>query len=446
MLKYIFFLFILFTVYSIFTYALTDPNLVLSSNDAYWKFQSFMWNNFYHVSVFLTYFFAISVILMFVVYAYLVIGLKNSKETIGNFFKSKYIAIFLLLIFPLFLSYNSLSYDVFNYAFNAKMVVEYQANPHREVALDYADDEWVRFMHNVHTPAPYGYTWTALSLVPYLLGFGKLLPTLFLFKVMSVFSLVLLYFALEHLSITINKRKLYLGELTLVFLNPLLLIEVVSNYHNDLWMMVPAIFAVSYLIRSFYEKNKINKNKSLSLALLSLILIGISISIKLATLVLLPVFIFILTITFFLKYYSVLIQKRFKLPIPQALVAKGLEYFSLKIVDYIPTLMALLMFIPLLTARSQQFLPWYLIWVLVWLPFIKNALIRNTIIVFSFSSLLRYLPWLYNSFEYSPEILQHQKLITWLIPFIYLFTRLRKKSYKIINKNKGENFIKELRS
>ncbi len=65
------------------------------------------------------------------------------------------------------------SYDVFNYLFNAKMVWIYQVNPHIHAAIEFSRDPMLRFMQNVHTPAPYGYGSTALSLIPGLTWFTK---------------------------------------------------------------------------------------------------------------------------------------------------------------------------------------------------------------------------------------------------------------------------------
>ena len=75
----------------------------------------------------------------------------------------------------------------------------------------------------------------------------------------------------------------------------------------------------------------------------------------------------------------------------------------------------------MLTSRSQQFHPWYLSWSLVWLPVIKNKVWRNTLLLFSISSLVRYLPWMLEN-GYNPQILLKQKLITWIQLALTLFS------------------------
>ena len=84
-----------------------------------------------------------------------------------------------------------------------------------------------------------------------------------------------------------------------------------------------------------------------------------------------------------------------------------------------PLISSFMMFLPLVLTRSQQFNPWYFIWILVWLPLIKLDWWRQTILAFSVSSLLRYLPWLMTG-GYSPVVLTNQKQITWLIPLVWL--------------------------
>jgi hypothetical protein len=418
--------FIVLVLYTLFSYILTEPNLVLSSNPIYWNFQVKMWENYYHNSEFITGSYIFLIIALFVTYIWIVSILKKHQTLFT--IKSIYLWAYSALLFPLFLSYNALSHDIFNYIFNARMVLKWGENPHLKTALDFVQvDKWVRFMHNIHTPAPYGYGWTLISLVPSYIGFEKLLPTLVFFRLFMILGMVFLYFSLQHLSQTLRRRSLYVHELALVFLNPLLLLEVVSNYHNDLWMMAPAILALSILLRLLQPRSRnITLNNKLLFSLASILLLSFSISIKLVTILMLPIFIFGFLVLFFLNNYANIIKKRFKIPIPSALISAGLIYATSWLERYIPAILAILFFIPLLTDRSQQFLPWYMLWILVWVPFIKNKTIKNTILIFTLSSLLRYVPWLSNSFEYSDSVQLQQRLVTWVIPVVYLFTNIKR--------------------
>jgi hypothetical protein len=426
MLFLVIFILILF-LYSLFSYILTEPNLILSSHPLYWNFQLAMWEKFYHQSQFITASYIFLILMLFLCFAWILSELKKDRSPLKLNLKSKYLWLYGLILTPLSLSYNALSHDIFNYAFNARMVLKWGYNPHVKTALDFIQiDDWVRFMHNIHTTAPYGYGWTVISLIPAFLGMEKFLPSLFFFRLFMILSIFLLYVALQHLSNTINKRNLNLYELALVFLNPLLLLEVVSNYHNDLWMMAPAVLSVSMLLRMFQPKmsEKSFKYKMFYFLILILLLL-FSISIKIVTILLVPLFVFGLLLIFFLPNYANLIQKRFNIAIPGQWIAKILIWTTLWIEKYIPTILAIVLFIPLFTLRSQQFLSWYMLWIIVWLPFIQSKTIKNTILIFCLSSLLRYVPWLYNGFEYSQEIIFQQKLITWLIPTVYLFTNMK---------------------
>lgn len=388
--------FLLFVIFALFSFVLTDPNLILLKSDYFISFQTYLWKNILPMQNFRTVFYGILIILIFVNYLLI---LKNWSKLNLNTRKSFW-KFLILISLPLVFSYNALSHDLFNYIFNARMVVEFGANPHIKTALDFPDEPMLRFMNNIHTPAPYGYGWTALSILPYLAGFSKFFSTFIIFKFFALLSLIFALLVVEKFS----KQNNY-SKIALFFLNPLLLIEVLSSAHNDLWMLVPALLAI-YLASNF-------QNRKLLKIFLIILLMAISISIKFATIALLPFIIYFL----FRKQLEKLIKT-----------------------SYIFDLAAIAMFAPLLIERSKYFLPWYLLWSLIFLPLIKKKFIRNLLIVFSLSSLLRYLPWLYYvpwmSFHLdSSSLFPLQKIITWSIPgfylllsgVIFLFNRRREK-------------------
>lgn len=376
-------IFVLSLVYSVFSYALTDVNLTLTSWAPYWNFQQWMWHNVLTKPDLMVNIYQAIIGSWFLVYLG-GIRLTSQTDKVAHdkpWSNKKLLGSLLLAISPLFLSYNALSHDVFNYLFNAKMVWVYQANPHIKVALDFFDDPWIRFMHNIHTPAPYGYGWTALSLIPFALGFQKFLPTWLLFRLFAVLSLVLLFVVLQKLVTKINQRPLTIKDFWLVFLNPLLIIEIVSNQHNDLWMMVPALAAFAMIVDK-------PQKRSLLIMIGSGLLLALSATTKLATVVLFPLW---------------------SLGILRWVWPKIARIFSWQRLAW---LAAVAMFVPLLTSRSQQFLPWYLIWSLVWLPVIKEPLLKAWLIIFSLAALLRYVPWL-RVLEYNDQVLSDQRWAVW---------------------------------
>ncbi|MEA2057038.1 MAG: hypothetical protein U9O78_05045, partial [Patescibacteria group bacterium] len=272
---------------------------------------------------------------------------------------------------------------------------------HIQTALNFAFDPWMRFMHNIHTPAPYGYGWTALSLLPFSLGLGKFSLTWLVFKIFSLVSLMLLIYLCKWLAKLYKKVDFNEKYAWLVCLNPLVLIELIGNAHNDLWMMLPAFVSLGLIS---FLKNKKLFSKILCI-ILSIALLAFSISTKFASLLLLPIW-----LGLFLEATNKSFFKSI-LNIAKIPLIWWQQNWTL--------LASILMFLPLLTNRSQQFHPWYLVWSLAWLPLIRNKLWKNLLLVFSFSSLLRYLPWILNN-DYSPTIQAQQKIITWAIPVVWL--------------------------
>ena len=280
------------------------------------------------------------------------------------------------------------------------MIVAYQLDPHKHVALEASSDSWIRFMHNTHTPAPYGYGWTITSLIPYVLGFGKFTLTLGIFKAFMILGLLLLWMLQHRLAslipqqqeVNFNKSK------WLFFLSPLVLIETIGNVHNDVWMMV-FVFAAYISVFSMIKSKHILQK--LLMGILTGILLFFSFEIKFASIALVPVFLLLVV--------NELLKKK------NLLVCSLASYWS--------ELSSLLLFIPLFTSRSQLFHPWYLIWSLSFLPFIRMKIVRLLLISFSISSMFRYIPFLYQG-EYLPEVMSQQLLITWGGGLLLFFSTL----------------------
>lgn len=376
------FYFISLSLYAVFSYSLTAPNLVLSQHPTFWHFQSFMWRTFFNNRPLLSQTYFGLMTLNFVAFFVFCSQLFKVKKV-----SFKMLALILIMLcLPLLISNNALSYDVFNYIFNAKMVSFYHVDPHYQIALNFPDDPWTKFMHNTHTTAPYGHGWTYLSLIPYTFGMGKFIVTWLSFKAFNLiplFTLLYIYYK--------NNKNTNWAWLFFVVFNPLTLIEVISNSHNDLWMMTPAIGGLILL-----NSGNINKNSWLK-ALISLGLILASMWVKLATVALLPIWLLVI-----LKP-----------------IIKSVPRFDSMTSNW-PYLASLVMFLPLLTTRSQQFHPWYLLWSFSFLPLIRpNKWIKvwmQSLAILSISSMFRYLPFLWNN-NYDGNVLLWQKVITFT-PFV----------------------------
>jgi hypothetical protein len=128
------------------------------------------------------------------------------------------------------------THDIFNYLFHAKAVVTHGANPHLVPPQEFLGEEWLRFMHWVHTPSAYGYGFTAYMIIPYVLGFTKLTFSLYLYKLLSFGWYLLAIWLIGKIA---KRSKLINPTLAqLLFAgNPLVIMEWLVNAHNESLMI-----------------------------------------------------------------------------------------------------------------------------------------------------------------------------------------------------------------
>jgi len=379
------FYFLLFTFYFFYSYAFLDHALTLTSFNPYLEMQKRMrlWGYFHRPQS--TIIFVVFTLLLLTGYLGLLALFKKSKIS----FK-KIISLSLIISLLLVFAYPSFSHDIFNYIFNAKMVLIYKANPHFKVAAQFSDP-MLGFMRNIHTPAPYFYGWTLISLMPFLLGFNRIFPELISFKFFSVFFFWLTFMLLNKIY-SIFKIKNDRLRLTLFLLNPLILIEAIGIGHNDLAMMLGVLLGFYFLIK---YKNK----KKFYFLLFAILCLLFSISIKYATIVLIPLFI--------IWYFK-----------PQ---------FDLGLWG------AILLFLLPFVRPLDQLHSWYLLWPLTWILLSKNSKAISFFFLLSFFSLLRYAPYIYYG-NWDPPVPLLRLLIYFSVPFVVLLfnlIRLLKKNFFI---------------
>lgn len=321
-------------LYCLFLFSLQDLNLTghrwaISHSQLIW-WQSFISANRLYVML---------------VFLLLTLGLiwgyfrQVKTKSIPPWSKWLFLILIALPVYPL------LSFDIFNYLFNAKMVLIYHANPHVKVALDFAWDPMLRFMHNVTTPAPYAYGWTALSLVPGLAWFtGKFTLAFWLMKLFVIGFWLLTLKVLRQLVMALFPKESW--RWWLFALNPLVLVEVLINGHNDLVMMFFALSSYWFLMQS-------SKLKAVSLLLLSA-------SIKYVTILLLPFY--------FLKS----------------------KFSQLDL----PTIFAVILTLAMFT-RPDQLHSWYLIWAFSFAVLSRHRFWISLFTALTLGGLLRYAPYLY---------------------------------------------------
>jgi len=352
-------------LFSIFSYAFVDPNL------SYLKdfYSDFAFSN----RLLTTIFYAFSIVIFFVFYSvFIYLGVKKKLS-----FKDVFVLLG-ITIGILFFSYPAmLSYDIFNYIATSKVYFFYQENPYVVMPFEFIGDPLLSFTHAANKIALYGPLWIFLTGIPYFLGFGNFIITLFSFK----FFIAIFYLGTISLIWKMSKNII---PVILFSLNPLVVIETLISGHNDIVM-------IFFVLLSFFLLTK----KKVFFAVLFFIL---SILIKYSTILLLPVFLYAI----------------WKIAEKKEINWKTIFYFS-----------SLLMYIAfLLSPIREEIYPWYAIW---FIPFAflvpDKKILLYTSITFSFSLLLRYTPYMLTG-TYAGQTPFIKEIVSFIPPvlvFIYYY-------------------------
>lgn len=266
------------------------------------------------------------------------------------------------------LSYPFLSHDVFKYLFSARMVVDYGLNPHTTSPDQIPGDLWLRFLRWTHTPSPYGPVFTLLTIPSYILGLRKFTLTFYIFKLFNFLFYLLAIATIGRISTTLKFSKTQIVNNQLLFaINPLVLIELLSNSHNDLMMF--SLFLLSILL--YFSSRKFA----------SAIALAFSVGVKYVTLILAP-------------FYLIKIDRH-------------------KLIDF---LAVFFLIAPILYYRQYQ--PWYISWFVTIAALSRNITYRNLALLFSISALLKYIPYIYSGlWSASPTTFA---IYSFALPIIYL--------------------------
>jgi hypothetical protein len=328
----------------LFSYTQVDLNLTLSRAGIFQSIQkSFQYVGYYQRPIAAGIYVSI-VSLLFVLYGYLSwLAYKNQLSIPA--LRRIIIGTVLLLVF----SYPAaFSYDFFNYLFTAKTVLVYHQNPYTVTPLQFAGvDPWTNFMRWTHLSSAYTPLWIAISIVPYIAGLGYFILVLFATKLFIAACYLASCYALTRIASVINPAKKSF-ILAVFALNPLLIVESLVSGHNDIVLVMFALFSISLYLQKRYD--------------FAWLLLGLSVAAKLMTIFLVPVY----------------------------LLKKNRWHMFLAMVAGL-----------VLVLSQREFLPWYWVWIL---PFVALNYERITIIRFSFvvsaALLLSYVPYLYFG-EYS---------------------------------------------
>jgi hypothetical protein len=154
-----------------------------------------------------------------------------------------------LLAAVLLLSYPLGAIDVFVYAIYTRGWALHGLNPLAVSPAQYpAGDPWLSLAAEwINAPSPYGPVWQVLSLGAYYAGGGNFLLQVYALKVLAILAYlgcaILIYRILRH-----TRSEWALAGTIAFAWNPLVLIEVAQNAHNDIVMiffMLAAVWALT---------------------------------------------------------------------------------------------------------------------------------------------------------------------------------------------------------
>lgn len=163
--------------------------------------------------------------------------LRNAEKLFASWQK---ISVFLIGVSAvLVVSYPALSYDLFNYITTAKVAFTYHENPYVVMPVEIPNEPYLAFTRASNKLALYGPVWLLFTALPHALGGNNIWQTIIAFKLMNAIA----YIGFSYLIYRMTKN---MTNVVFFALNPLVLIEVLMNGHNDIYMIVLALVGLRY--------------------------------------------------------------------------------------------------------------------------------------------------------------------------------------------------------
>lgn len=370
-------------VITVFSYSYVDLNLTISQKPLILNFVESMQSLGYYNRQISTLIYFIILLASFIFFGLTLYLVRQNLLSIKYVFFSTFINTFLLVF-----AYPFLSSDIFNYMFDAKIIVKYHSNPYAMKPLDFTGDEWLRFMRWTHRYSPYGPLWLGFTTIPYIIGFSKFVITLLSFKVfISFFHLINTYFIYRILE-TFKGKKAIFGA-ALYGLNPLLLLEGAANAHNDVVLAASILGSIYFAVK--------NKKTFSVTSLFSGVLT------KYTPILLLP---WLVISVFFNKLRIDLLVWLYI----STMITFTIIYSTVHLT------------VPFVNSGSiqVQFQPWYLFWILPLLALVPSGPVVIISVVISFFAAMRYLPFLLNGNWSQPGTIEYMRNVT-ILPLIATF-------------------------
>jgi hypothetical protein len=273
----------LFVFLSFYSFSQVDLNLNLSQNSNWLLFENQMKQlGFYNRPLSFWIFITISICLI-ILYSIVLYKIFNNKLPILN---SRFAILFVALYFLAYPAF--LSYDIYNYLFDAKIVTKYYQNPYFHYALQYKFDTWTRFMRWTTRVYPYGPIWLLFTIIPVFLGFDKLVLTIFTFK---IFNLLVFLGCLKMMQLILKKIGKPGNWIWAFALNPIIIYDFLISMHNESLMLFFLLASIYFFIAEG-DIQVVPKNL-FRYRLFAIFFLLLSIGVKYLTVVFLPIYIFI---------------------------------------------------------------------------------------------------------------------------------------------------------
>ncbi|MCC6628751.1 MAG: hypothetical protein IT340_15275 [Chloroflexi bacterium] len=141
--------------------------------------------------------------------------------------------------------------DIIDYAFRSRMILDYGISPLTNAPDDLPESAaWLKLLHWREIPTPYGPLWLAIGLGTYRLAGDSLLANLYALKALSAMA-VLGCLSLFGVALRRTAPGWIATAIVLFGWNPLVLIELICNGHND---GVMVFFIVTALAAALHER------------------------------------------------------------------------------------------------------------------------------------------------------------------------------------------------
>ncbi len=350
----------------------------------------------------------------------------------------------ILFQFVIFFSYPILSTDIFSYIMTSRVETVHNENIWKVAPDNFPQDPFIQLSDWKTVPGIYGYAdqvfYNATSYISQDNLFLNVLLNKLLVLVFSLLTLCVIYKILTR----IYDDPDLLG-IRFIFWNPLFLLEIIGTGHNDILMIFFMMLACYMFIqkRFFLFGAAIAlsvQTKIIPLFLLMFIVGKLLANKKLKEVVKLSIpFLIVNSICFYLMQLTPLqyFQRlQYNIGINwqslQALIARfGVEAHGLFTVLFIICIVSVFIFqlirkVDPLTSYvslillyllfiASAYWNWYVLWVLVFLPFIENKRLKTLGIVFSFTSLFAY-PIYWTSLRFN-----HQHIVWAVVLYLAIF-------------------------